>query len=49
MMHKISNDRLPIFMRDVMIELRLPHDTRSTVEVEEDTSGSLKCIKKIKF
>ena len=44
------DDLSPAFMRDMMTEIPILHNARSTVRVEEDTSSSsLKCAKKSSF
>ena len=45
-MYKISNNLSPFFMRDMMTEILVPYNTRSTTKVEEDDSGSFEYSKK---
>ena len=46
-MYKISNNLSPPFMRDMMTEICVPYNTRSTTKIEEDESGSSRCTKNV--
>ena len=48
-MYKISNNLSPPFMRDMMTEICVPYNTRSTTKIEEDESGSSRCTKKCNY
>ena len=48
-MYKISNNLSPIFIKDIVAESRIPCNTRSTVKVEKESNGDLKCTKKSDF
>ena len=48
-MYKISNNISPLFMRDIMTEICVPYNTRSTTKVEKDGSGSFRCTKKSNY
>ena len=44
-MHKISNDLLPLFMRDMMTETFASYNMRITSKVKKDHDGILRCAK----
>ena len=46
-MWKISNNLSPFFTRDMMTEICVPYDTRSTTKIEEDESGSSRYTKNV--
>ena len=48
-MYKISNNLSPLFMRDMMTEICVPYNMRSTTKIEEEESGSSRCTKKCKY
>ena len=48
-MYKISNNLSPPFMRDMMTEICVPYNTRSTTKIEEDESGSSRCTKNCNY
>ena len=48
-MYKISNNLSPLFTRELMTEICVPCNTRSTTKVEKDSSGSFRCTKKSKY
>ena len=48
-MYKISNDLSPLFMKDIMTEICVPYNTRSTTKVEIDDDGNYRCLKKSNF
>ena len=45
-MYKILNDLSPLFMEDLMTEICIPYNTRSTTKVEKDDYGNYRCMKK---
>ena len=44
-MYKVSNDLLPLFMRDMMTEICAPYNMRSTTKVEKDDNGNFQYTK----
>ena len=44
-MHMISNDLSTNLIKDILTESRIQYNTRSTVKVEKDANGNLKCTK----
>ena len=48
-MYKISNDLSPPFMKDMMTEICIPYNTRSTTKVENDDKGNYSCFKTTSF
>ena len=44
-MYKISNDRLPLFMKDMMTEICFPNNTRSTAKFEKENDGIYRYLK----
>jgi hypothetical protein len=48
-MYKISNNLSPLFTREMMTEICVPYNTRSTTKVEEDHSGNLQCTKRSNY
>ena len=46
-MYKISNNLSPLFIRNMMTEICVPYNTRSTTKIEEDESGSSRCTKNV--
>ena len=48
-MCKISNNLSPLFTRELMTEICVPYNTRSTTKVEIDDSGSFQCTKRSNY
>ena len=48
-MYKISNNLSPLFTREMMTEICVLYNTRSTTKVEEDHSGNLQCTKRSNY
>ena len=48
-MYKISNNLSPLFTRELMTEICVPYNTRSTTKVEIDDSGSFQCTKRSNY
>ena len=44
-MYKISNDLSPPFMKDMMTEVCIPYNARSTIKAEKGDDGNYKCLK----
>ena len=44
-MYKIWNDLSPPFIKDMMTEISIPYNTRSTTKVEKDDEGNYSCFK----
>ena len=48
-MYKISNNLCPMFMKDLVTDLSIPYNTRSTTKVEIDSNGKCENSKKSNF
>ena len=48
-MYKISNDLLPLFVKDMMTEVCILHITRSSAKVEKDDNRKYNCLKKSNY
>ena len=48
-MYKISNNLCPMFMKDLVTELSIPYNTRSTTKVEIDSDDQCENSKKSNF